>query len=227
MPMYNKYINNVIDPGGESGAGCMKPTQVRDEEEKKSKRESILEAAFIVFSEKGFHKATIDDIIALADTGKGTVYNYFTNKEQLFFTLLEERERPSLVKLVQVSDSDDEPLWKLEQMIRIQLDFLAENTRLWQILMHELRALCRGPMANEDEQRRESCRQQFDERVFLFAKVMGEGQQNGVIKYADVEGAAYMLFSIILGTALQTGGEYDVDDRAANIKDLFFFGVAR
>jgi AcrR family transcriptional regulator len=205
----------------------MKITPVRDEEEKKSKRQNILEAAFVVFSQKGFHKATIDDIIALADTGKGTVYNYFTNKEQLFFTLLEERERPSLVKLMQVSRSADEPLQKLEQMIRIQLDFLAENTRLWQILMHELRALCQGPMANEDERRRESCRKQFDERVFLFAKVMDEGRQAGVIKYPDVEGAAYMLFSIILGTALHTGGEYDVDDRAASIKDLFFHGVAK
>lgn len=35
-----------------------------------------------------------------------------------------------------------------------------------------------------------------------------------------------MLFSIILGTALHTGGEYDVDDRVAHIRDLFFYGVA-
>lgn len=205
----------------------MKLTQIRDEEEKKSKRQNILEAAFVIFSEKGFHKATIDEIIALADTGKGTVYNYFTNKEQLFFTLLEEREQGSLEKLTQVSSSDDEPLRKLERMIRIQLDFLAKNTRLWQILLHELRALCQGPMANNDEQRREKCRKQYDRRVALFAQVLRTGRQAGVIKYADTDGAAYMLFSIILGTALGTGGEYDVEERVTMIKELFFYGVVR
>ena len=54
------------------------------EEEGRSKRELILEAAYDVFSRKGYHRATIDEIIALADTGKGTVYNYFVNKDQLF-----------------------------------------------------------------------------------------------------------------------------------------------
>lgn len=204
----------------------MKSTYVRDEEEKKSKRQNILEAAFVIFSQKGFHRATIDEIIALADTGKGTVYNYFTNKEQLFFTLLEERERASLAKLTEVSQADGDPLSRLEQMIRIQLDFLRENTRLWQILMHELRALCKGPMANKDEKRREHVRTLFDGRVGLFTKVLRDGLEAGVVKYADVSGAAYMLFSVILGTALGTGGEYDVEERAAGIKELFFYGVA-
>lgn len=205
----------------------MKSTHVRDEEEKKSKRQNILEAAFVIFSQKGFHRATIDEIIALADTGKGTVYNYFTNKEQLFFTLLEERERASLAKLTEVSQADGDPLARLEQMIRIQLDFLRENTRLWQILMHELRALCKGPMANKDEKRREHVRTLFDGRVGLFTKVLRDGLEAGVVKYADVSGAAYMLFSVILGTALGTGGEYDVEERASGIKELFFYGVAR
>lgn len=204
----------------------MKSTYVRDEEEKKSKRQNILEAAFVIFSQKGFHRATIDEIIALADTGKGTVYNYFTNKEQLFFTLLEERERASLAKLTEVSQADGDPLSRLEQMIRIQLDFLRENTRLWQILMHELRALCKGPMANKDEKRREHVRTLFDGRVGLFTKVLRDGLEAGVVKYADVSGAAYMLFSVILGTALGTGGEYDVEERVAGIKELFFYGVA-
>jgi len=55
------------------------------------KRQQILDAAYTVFSRKGYHRATVDEIIALADTGKGTVYNYFVNKEQLFYTLIIER----------------------------------------------------------------------------------------------------------------------------------------
>ncbi|MBC8015835.1 MAG: TetR family transcriptional regulator, partial [Sporomusaceae bacterium] len=34
-----------------------------------NKRQQILDAAYIIFSRKGYHRATVDEIIALADTG--------------------------------------------------------------------------------------------------------------------------------------------------------------
>lgn len=46
------------------------------------KDKRILQAAEEVFSRHGYEKATLDEIIALADVGKGTVYKYFGNKEQ-------------------------------------------------------------------------------------------------------------------------------------------------
>ena len=52
------------------------------------KDKRILKAAEKVFSRKGYHQATLDEIIQIADTGKGTVYKYFKNKENLFYTLV-------------------------------------------------------------------------------------------------------------------------------------------
>jgi len=49
-----------------------------------SKKLRILQAAEIIFSRKGYVQATLDEIIELADTGKGTVYKYFGNKDNLF-----------------------------------------------------------------------------------------------------------------------------------------------
>lgn len=196
-----------------------------DEEEKKSKRQNILDAAFMVFSEKGFHKATVDDIIALADTGKGTVYNYFTNKEQLFFTLLEERGLTFRERFRQCADSQGEPLLKLERMIRIQLEFFAQNTSLWQIMMHEIRPFSKASLLNE--QQRLKYRERMEERVALFAQVIEEGRRAGVIKYPDSELAASMLFSIIIGTAFNTCGQFEVEDRLTSIRDLVFKGIAQ
>ena len=48
------------------------------------KKDRILIAAEDVFSRRGYTKATLDEIIALADTGKGTLYKYFGNKDNLF-----------------------------------------------------------------------------------------------------------------------------------------------
>lgn len=49
-----------------------------------AKKERILIAAEDVFRRRGYTKATLDEIIALADTGKGTLYKYFGNKDNLF-----------------------------------------------------------------------------------------------------------------------------------------------
>ena len=43
-------------------------------------RKRLMAATEAVFSRRGYAQATVDEIITLADTGKGTVYNYFGNK---------------------------------------------------------------------------------------------------------------------------------------------------
>ncbi len=52
-------------------------------------REHILECAEKVFSQKGYYESQVSDISEMAHVAKGTVYQYFTNKESLFVSLIE------------------------------------------------------------------------------------------------------------------------------------------
>jgi len=52
-------------------------------------REKILLYAKKLFSEKGYYLSQISDIVESAKIGRGTVYQYFSNKEHLFISLLE------------------------------------------------------------------------------------------------------------------------------------------
>lgn len=52
------------------------------------KRTSILESAQAVFTEKGFHRATIREIATRAGVADGTVYNHFADKNALILALL-------------------------------------------------------------------------------------------------------------------------------------------
>jgi len=54
------------------------------------KRQQILAAALGVFAEKGFHNAKIEEIAQAAQVGKGTVYEYFQSKKELFQETLKE-----------------------------------------------------------------------------------------------------------------------------------------
>lgn len=57
---------------------------------KDAKRAALMQAAVRVFAEKGYHAATIRDIVAAADVAIGTFYFYFPDKETLFVYLYEE-----------------------------------------------------------------------------------------------------------------------------------------
>jgi AcrR family transcriptional regulator len=55
-----------------------------------TKRHQLLQAAAAVFARKGYHAARIADIARAAGVAKGTVYEYFPTKEELFYALLDE-----------------------------------------------------------------------------------------------------------------------------------------
>lgn len=58
---------------------------------KDNKRELILEAAFRLFLVKGLGDTKMIDIANEAGIGKGTIYEYFSSKEELFETLFEQK----------------------------------------------------------------------------------------------------------------------------------------
>ena len=52
------------------------------------RRERILDAAFTVFSQRGYRQAGVDEVGRQAETSKGGVYFHFPTKESLFLELL-------------------------------------------------------------------------------------------------------------------------------------------
>jgi AcrR family transcriptional regulator len=55
-----------------------------------NKRHDILQAACRVFALKGYAPARMIEVAEAASVGKGTIYEYFRSKEELFFAVFEE-----------------------------------------------------------------------------------------------------------------------------------------
>lgn len=51
---------------------------------REKRRADITEAAIRVFGENGYHKGRVEEIAKYAGIGKGTVYEYFNSKEDIF-----------------------------------------------------------------------------------------------------------------------------------------------
>lgn len=54
---------------------------------KKSVKARIVAAAWELFHDKGYNQTTVDDIIELSETSKGSFYYYFNTKDELLNTL--------------------------------------------------------------------------------------------------------------------------------------------
>lgn len=97
-------------------------------------RQAILDAAIQIFGRTGFRAAKIADIASEAGVATGTLYNYFSSKEEIFHSILEEgrdRLRADIEELGKV----EEPIERLHEVVRAMFDFLEENGALFMIHM--------------------------------------------------------------------------------------------
>jgi len=192
-----------------------------------NKRQHILQAAYVVFSRKGYHRATVDEIIALADTGKGTVYNYFVNKEQLFYTLIKECSAPFQAILEDIVNSSEPPFQKIETMIKAFLEFYVENADLWRVMMHEVRGFGVTGSSNFSQEQLDKYQTCFCETIGMIEKVLVEAKEKGVIRDScDATRAAHGLFSVIVTFVFRCFVTEDISEAAHTITDLFLYGAA-
>src|SRR3954466_4267347 len=68
----------------------------RWERRKDARPQELLAAALDLFVERGFASTRLEDVAKRAGVSKGTLYLYFTNKEELFKAVVRENIIPSI-----------------------------------------------------------------------------------------------------------------------------------
>ncbi len=117
--------------------GQLHGTASRRERERAQRRDDILRAARIVFFERGFHAATVDDVAVAAEVSKGTVYLYFDTKETILAHLLLEG-LDMLVAELEAAYAAERRLaarTRLRRMSDAYLHFFQHNPEYYRLLM--------------------------------------------------------------------------------------------
>ncbi|MHC4725381.1 MAG: TetR/AcrR family transcriptional regulator [Planctomycetota bacterium] len=76
-------------------------------------RKKLKKAALDVFTEKSVDAATVEEITEKADVGKGTLYQHFSDKEEVVLTLVEE----AVTHLIEAIGSYESAPKTLEEML--------------------------------------------------------------------------------------------------------------
>jgi AcrR family transcriptional regulator len=89
-------------------------TEERREREKQARQEAIMASARELFFAKGFAPTTMEEIASKAELSKGALYLYFSSKEDLYVTVLNEGLKILFDRIEEVFQLDLPP----DQLIR-------------------------------------------------------------------------------------------------------------
>ena len=106
---------------------------------REERKKLVLLAAKAVFSQKGYHQASVSDIIQRAGIARGTFYLYFKSKRDVFNSILDElvRELERLIKQIDLdsSTSSGSPFEQLRSILRFVIMFALEDPDMTQIVL--------------------------------------------------------------------------------------------
>lgn len=188
---------------------------------RKSKTNLIFQAAIDVFSEKGFDKATMDDIAARANVAKGTIYYHFKSKEELFLFLVEEGVEMLREGVESKLTEDLTPREKIELILREQISFFGQYRDFCVILLRE-------SWGAEDRQL--EFRKMIRSYMILIEKVVQEGKIAGAFHDVSAENAGSALFGMAAIASLHIllgKGEYDEDKLFSDLKQIALAGLLK
>lgn len=95
---------------------------MRDIKEPEVRRAEIMEAALLLFMEKGYMNTTTQDIIDKVKMSRGLLYYHFKNKEDILYCLVERYSEPLLRSLSAISyDKEKSAIEKIRSFMAVTI----------------------------------------------------------------------------------------------------------
>jgi AcrR family transcriptional regulator len=103
------------------------------------RRTGILDAALAVFSQRGYHPASIDDIASEAGVSKALIYEHFASKQELYADLIARntRELNQRVAGALVGVEVESGVGRLAAGLEAFFAFVEERRDAWRMLFRE------------------------------------------------------------------------------------------
>jgi AcrR family transcriptional regulator len=148
-----------------------------------TKREKILKASVLVFSQKGFHQAGMDEIAKKAGVAKGTLYYNFSSKSKLFATTVTEGMEEIISQVEKELESDLPFKEHFGKLIRSNFLLYLKYRDLSKIVFNELTSGVGSDVLEEIEK----VRLRY---IDFISDLLRQGQERGYLKKVDTRLAA-------------------------------------
>lgn len=190
---------------------------------KADKRRRILSAAAVVFSQKGFHQAKMDEIAARAGVAKGTLYYNFSSKSKLFSATVTEGIDAIIDKIRVQLDSDMPFAEHFRKLIQCNVALYLQYSDLARIVFNEVTSGIDDDILADIQ----TARARYIDCV---AEQLEDGQRSGHIKDVNLRLTAAAIVGMLdnlCNQHLRDPSSVDKDQLVDLLFDLLSSGLIR
>jgi TetR/AcrR family transcriptional regulator of autoinduction and epiphytic fitness len=168
---------------------------LKTERDRDEKRRAILEAARESFAQYGYKATTMDHVAHIANVAKGTIYNFFPSKEELFHVILQDLIR----QIEEVATAAIDPALSLFENLHRALVAVLQYRREEELLLRLTREVedFGTPAAKEALRKFEDAVLGFIERRLRAAI------DKGKMKPCDVPVVAFLIYKTYVALLLE------------------------
>lgn len=178
------------------------------------KKNNIIRIAAKLFSQKSFHDVTMDEIAEKVGVAKGTIYLYFSSKDNLYLEILEHTFGSIEALLEKEVNTDTLAPEKLKKVLAIVIKFYRQNIDVLTILSRD-----ETHLIQEHHDLTEKWRLR---RIELYEKIIEKGIKEGSFKTRNTELAALVLYGAV-GAVMVF---YDLEKSPEAIADELYSEIA-
>jgi AcrR family transcriptional regulator len=185
-------------------------------------REEIRKAANRVIAAHGMVGMTVALVAEEAGLAKGTLYNYFEDKNDLIFYVIMKSFEPLVDRLEEVADADLPPVEQLARAVQTVLGGFAGQQHLITMAVQSRATV--DPAKAMPEMQKMRARM---ERAF--ARIIKRGMDRGAYRPGDPDAVARLLIAAVNGLVhprVFRATEGSVEEEAAHLVDVFLNGIA-
>lgn len=159
-------------------------------ERQEARREQILSGAARVFSKKGYHASTVDEIAKELGLTKASIYYYVSDKSDLLYQLYKRAMTMLLESQAEIMARPDPPDVKLRAMIEEYVRIVGGATAMYSVVV------LREHHALPPRKRREiiAMRDQYEQN---YQQCIQEGIEQGIFEAPDVKMASYVVLGAL------------------------------
>ena len=220
-------MGHMQDYSANSSQDTSRDPVSRKEREKRTRELEILKAARELFVSKGFRETTLEEIAHHAEFGKGTLYNYFASKDDLFLGIIEQTIEETLAIARAAVKGPGDARQKLLQYAREIIQYVKTNGELIHVVYHELHRSTSPVNVAKLRQILDHARDGWA----MLAKPLAEEIQSRSLRQGDPIQLVMLFDGMLRGycshqfAAGRSPADMDVEPAAELLTSVFFDGI--
>jgi len=156
-------------------------------------RTQLLDAAEVVFAAKGYHEATLKEVAARAEFSVGSVYSFFTNKDDLYLSVWHRRGDEFLAGLDVALDGALGPVDELHRLVDFEVGFFRRHPHFGRLYLRSAGTTMLAPETPTSAQLTSNLQLVLGRQTEIFCR----GQADGTFRPGDPTVMARILSGIV------------------------------